>query len=149
MLDYQTLDNIADAYTPALLFTCLLLIAQSCVKKKWQKATKQTALLMYGIVLTYSLMFVDQYLKIWPSFELDYSTHSAAALVLVVFLINSLSGTKLFWLFSLLSYFLLMLYQHYHSLTDIITTSLVILVFMLPVSHKLAPAFNTSPTGKL
>ena len=149
MLDYQTLDSIADAYTPSLLATCLFLILQTLVQKNRRKATSQVTLLVYGISLTYGLMFLDHALQIWPSFKLDYSTHSAIALVLVAFLMEHLKSIRFFWLGSLMAYFLLMLYQQYHSVADIISTSLVMAVLLLPVSHKLSVTFNASPTDKL
>ena len=137
MPDFQTLDNIADAYTPALLATCLLLLLQSCMQKNWPHVIKQVSLLACGLGLTYTTMLLDHTFNIWPSLNMDYSTHSAIALALSVFLIYNLPAMTLFWLSALIAYFLLMLYQQYHSLSDIVTTCLFISTCLLPISHKL------------
>jgi len=100
--------------------------------RQWQRLLREGALLLVGLISAYAIMFTDQYFSLWPYFELDYSTHSAAALVLVVSLSVmkvSLRGT---WLLSLLCYFLLMLYQQYHSVADIISTVLVVGGVMFP-----------------
>lgn len=142
MLDYQTLDNIADAFTPALLATCLLLIAQSLFQKNWKQAASQVSLLTYSIVLTYGLMLLDNLFGIWPSFDLDYSTHTAAALVLSVFLMLFLKSTQLLWLSAFMTYCALMYYQNYHTIGDILSTALVVMTLLTPITSKLSDSLT-------
>lgn len=129
MLSYQTLDFIADCYTPLLLFAFMVVLAKSAVVKQWQALGINVLLLCCGIVLTYGLMFVDSALSIWASLGLDYSTHTAAALVLVLMINRTVP--ELYWPNSLLFliYAGLMMYQNYHTLLDIVSTALVIFMF--------------------
>ncbi len=55
-----------------------------------------------GLVVAYTIMFVDNALLLWPQFNMDYSTHTAVALVLVITLWvmkNSLQGIWSVFLF--------------------------------------------------
>ncbi|OUR66385.1 hypothetical protein A9Q73_07255 [Bermanella sp. 47_1433_sub80_T6] len=141
MPSYQTLDNIADAYIPALAILCLCLLIKQFIARDWQRLLREGGLFVMGLVVAYTIMFVDNALLLWPQFNMDYSTHTAVALVLVITLWvmkNSLQGIWSVFLFvSLLGYFLLMLYQQYHSVADIISTSLVVGALVLPLAGKI------------
>jgi len=78
-------------------------------------------------------MFLDAQLLIWPIFGLDYSTHTAVSLVMVIFLIISIKKFSFIWVGSLLCYISLMLYQGYHSTADILSTALVVDLLLLPM----------------
>ena len=136
MLSYETLDTIADSINPTLLVVSLLLIGNTLMTKRWRLAGMQVLSMLAGLIIAYGLMFIDNRLKIWPAFGLDYSTHTAVAIVLVAFLtINAKSLTAL-WIGVLLAYFVLMLYQKYHTLADIIvTTAVVIAPVVLAMWH--------------
>ena len=137
MLDYQTLDTIADSFIPLLFIWALLLLAKSLVQRDYSGAIQHCVCLAYGLVLAYSMMFIDKYLSLWPSFGLDYSTHTAVAIVLLMTLWLRLNVSSAIWLGSYILYALLMLYQEYHSVADIITTALVVCVLMVPFVHFL------------
>ncbi|HWV16581.1 MAG TPA: hypothetical protein VN030_14200 [Cellvibrio sp.] len=128
-MDYQTLDTIADAYIPLLLLIALLTMA---IRSAKNKSTIAANLQILGSLLllcagAYGLMFIDQRLGLWPSVGLDYSTHTAIAVVLVYVLLLLFPGARLFTGASLAIYAGLMIYQGYHSLSDILSTGIVII----------------------
>ena len=133
MLDYETLDIIADTYIPALAILSILNLSRSAIARNWGRLSLEVLFLVYAFTLAYGLMFIDNQFALWPTFGLDYSTHTAVAMVLVVFLGLRIKSAWAFWLGSLVGYALLMLYQDYHSISDIITTALALCIFLLPV----------------
>ena len=143
MLSYQTLDTIADAYIPALFILCLCLLIKLILNRNWQTVLRQGGLLVMGLVVAYALMFIDQYFSLWPMFDLDYSTHSAVSLVLIITLSVMLASWRMVWWLSLLGYFLLMLYQQYHSLADIISTVLIVGAVLFPLVRSINLKNNT------
>jgi hypothetical protein len=128
MPDYKTLDTIADAYIPALALFSLLAIAISAIQCQWRIVALRLLAILIFAVIAYGFMFIDSWLKLWPALGLDYSTHTAVSLVLVIFL--SLINKKLaaFWLVSLIAYLLLMRYQQYHTFADMATTTVAVIV---------------------
>jgi uncharacterized membrane protein (UPF0136 family) len=123
---YETLDAIADAYNPALAIITLLLIATRMFRAQWRAAG--LGMVAFAVVagISFGLMFVDRWLKIWPAFGLDYSTHTATSLGLVMLLSYESRKLMPLWLVSFLCYLLLMLYQRYHSVADMVTTAVVV-----------------------
>lgn len=130
MLSYETLDTIADSYTPLLGAISLLLVASALIFKRWRLAGLRSLGICTGLIVAYGLMFLDDRYHIWPAVGLDYSTHTAVALVLVTYLAFFTRKLAAFWIVSLLSYFGLMLYQHYHTVADIVTTVAVVSIPM-------------------
>jgi hypothetical protein len=126
MLSYEILDAIADAYNPALGVICFALIGRTLLARRWRLAGIQGLHVGVGLVFAYGLTFLDNALGVWPHFGLDYSTHTAVACVLVVFL--AVHARRLIWLWigSLIAYIVLMLYQGYHGSLDIVTTAMVV-----------------------
>jgi hypothetical protein len=133
MLDYQTLDTIADAYSPLLALIALFCIFYSAKKLDWKKCRAQVALLLGGLFIIYGLKYLDIFFNIWSLFSLDYSTHTAFAWVFILFLIVNLPKYWMVLTASFVSYMLLMLYQGYHGIGDIISTVIVISLMMLPM----------------
>lgn len=136
-MNYETLDTIADAYVPLLGVICIVLIAQRALVTDWAQARKGILLLIHGLIVTYGLMLLDNQLGLWPAAGLDYSTHTAIAitLVLVAFLLMPSLSWPLFS--SLVGYGLLMLYQNYHTLADLLTTGAVVSLLIFPVGYVL------------
>jgi len=126
MLTYEQLDFIADLYIPVLATISFYFLVNIVRVVGISKALINIALLGGAVAYIYGLMFIDQYFLIWQSLDLDYSTHTALALVFVVFL--ALKGTRLmiFTVLSMLFYAGLMVYQDYHSVLDIVSTGLVV-----------------------
>ena len=126
MPSFETLDAIADAYNPLLACISLLVIAARLFRAQWKRTGLGVAGFGGVAAVAYGLMFLDRYLNLWPALGLDYSTHTATALGLVILL--SFEARKLvpLWVGSLACYVLLMLYQRYHTVTDIMTTAIVV-----------------------
>ena len=136
-MDYETLDTIADAYTPLLAVSALLAIIFIPSAKRFTDMVLRFLFLLLLLIMAYGLMFLDQWLDLWPALGWDYSTHTAVAFVLVIFL--SIMLPKLMAVFnaSLVVYFALMLYQQYHTVADIISTVIVVLVLIAVVLFAL------------
>ena len=95
------------------------------VKKNYKKAEVVFGLLFGGLLLVYGMLFVDTKLKIWESFGGDYSTHTAFAIAACIAISAGKHWAK--WLIGVFClYVVAMLYQQYHSVLDIVTTTLVI-----------------------
>ena len=128
MPSYETLDTLADAYNPLLAAISLLLVVSRLLRAQWRPAALGLAGFAAVAVVAYGLMFLDTYWGVWPAFGLDYSTHTATALGLVMLLTLQTRTVPLLWFGSLLCYVLLMLYQRYHTLADIVTTAVVVVI---------------------
>jgi len=126
MLTFDQLDFIADLYIPVLVLISLYFLVKMFCLKFIFKALVQTALMGGAVVFIYCLMFVDRYFLIWESLGLDYSTHTALALVFIVFLALKGFRLMLFVLLSMLLYAGLMVYQDYHSVLDIVSTGMAV-----------------------
>jgi hypothetical protein len=118
------LDQIADTYTPLLLMIALgVAIARAVGGQRWFWLR-----LLASALLVYGLMFADNRWHWWPALGLDYSTHTAAALALALFIGVGLH-IRLVWILlgtSLLAYGELMFYLGYHTWIDMGTTAAVI-----------------------
>ena len=142
MWDYKNLDFIADLYTPLLLLTLIIFMARSIITADWQRSRIEFSLLFYGFIIVYGLMFADQLFSIWPRIGLDYSTHTAAALILVILLgFVQQSLQKLSWC-SLLVYVTLMRYQNYHTVSDMVTTAIIVGAIFIPVVQHFSRIYN-------
>jgi len=126
MLTFEQLDFIADLYIPVLVLISLYFLVKMFCFKIFFKALVQTALMGGAVAFIYCLMFVDRYFLIWESLGLDYSTHTALALVFIVFLAFKSFRLMLFVLLSMLLYAGLMVYQDYHSILDIVSTGMAV-----------------------
>ncbi len=137
MLDYHTLDNIADSYTPLLALLCVGFLAKSAYKKYFSRVKVQGLFVIYSLLVSYGIMAWDNQFTVWPALGLDYSTHTAVAFSLVASLclmFKPLAKWCVASLFSsLLMYGALMKYQNYHSYTDMLSTALVVAVFLAPL----------------
>ncbi|MGV8834611.1 hypothetical protein [Cellvibrio sp.] len=118
------LDQIADAYVPLLLA-----IALGVATVKWMNGQRWFWLrLVASALLVYGLMLADNRWHWWSTMGLDYSTHTAAALSLAVFIGVELR-IRLVWILlgtSLLAYGELMFYLGYHTWRDMGATAAVI-----------------------
>lgn len=120
----ELLVHIADVYTPLLLALALGVATVSVLNRQpwyWVR-------LLVSALLVYGVMFADNYWHWWSGAELDYSTHTAAALALVVFIAVGVKSRSVRMLLgaSLLAYGELMFYLGYHSWADMSSTALVI-----------------------
>lgn len=125
------LARAADAYTPTLLLLALIRLVFV-----WRMGNKYYgAGLAYAILVVYGWMFIDKYFQLWAGIGLDYSTHTAASLALVMYIgIGQRWRYKALLGASLLSYGGLMFLLHYHSWSDMFTTAGVIGIFLTPLA---------------
>ena len=137
-MDYETLDKIADLYIPLLVMTALLasfLVPPSSLSRI-EIAFSRLACLGILLGTAYGFMLLDGVYSIWPDLGLDYSTHTAVSLVLVLFLVLLIPRLLLLWSSSLIAYCGLMLYQEYHSVADILSTAFALFI-IIPVAFSL------------
>lgn len=128
---------IADLYTPIIVAVCIICMLLSARQSKhvglWQ---------LGGVLLStafiYVVMFIDNVLGIWPAFHLDYSTHTAIALVFIGYFIVYTPKIKGLMMLSMVGYAALMMHQKYHTLTDIITTTICVMPIILVCQYKFA-----------
>ena len=145
MLTYEQWDTIADAYIPTLALIYFMLIGYKIYQRQYGLASTHFVITLLCSVVVYSLMFLDNAIHIWPRFNLDYSTHTALALVFVQSIWQITPSvkkpTKLFLALSFFSYLLLMKWMGYHSVLDMLTTILVLIPFFVALTiifkHKL------------
>jgi hypothetical protein len=123
----KSLAIICDLYNPLLLIISLFLIYK-------QKAILQSIVFfLWIIIVAYGLMFIDIKLDLWKTFSLDYSTHTATAVGMIVF-IGVLIKAPLriaMLVFSLALYAVLMKVLGYHGYLDVITTTIVVVPLVL------------------
>jgi hypothetical protein len=125
-LTYQTLAKIANAYSPTLLAIFVVRLLYLATKRRHKTLLINLAGLAITLLVVYGLMFLDKRNGLWPLLNLDYSTHTAAALGMVILLCWNLKKHTIYFVLSLLAYGALMMYQHYHSLEDILSTAVVV-----------------------
>lgn len=140
-MSYAELDCIADLYNPFLLLCCFVLLAKRFYSNRSVKslALQVMALGLY-LLGVYALMALDQRFYIWPALGWDYSTHSAFAVACCWFLWSGSKSrikARISWSLSLLGYLLLMHYQRYHTAIDMISTMLVIALWIAIVDRCL------------
>jgi len=121
---YEKLDVIADSYNPILLLISLVMIMLSFKSKGKNYAFYEAVLLITLMLLVYGFQFIDKQLNIWSSLGLDYSTHTAFSVAIVFFVL--FKDIKIYIIISFICYIALMLFQKYHTISDILTTVLAI-----------------------
>ncbi|MDC9700985.1 MAG: hypothetical protein PSN37_01950 [Alphaproteobacteria bacterium] len=142
MTDDQ-LDMIADAYFLFIIFIAVIACTKSIRLVRREKFSVSLATSLSGLIrfilsisIVYAIMYLDNSLKLWPKFGLDYSTHTALALAALISLISSIPsrslGTLRCWVYifqliaSFGTYAILMIYQEYHTPRDILSTALFV-----------------------
>jgi hypothetical protein len=144
MLTYRQWDAIADSYIPLLFIIVLSHLFWLWRHRRRDESAARLVYLLIASGFVYSLMAFDLMWPVWPRFGLDYSTHTAAALVLVFYL-GSIGGV---WMISVtlsfLLYVLLMLYQDYHSLADVMTTAVPVSLVLWILLRR----FVSSPASR-
>ena len=132
MPSHETLAIIADVYTPILALAALAILLRAPGRLQWQALGARMARLAAGALIAYGLMFLDNWLQLWPALGMDYSTHTAVALVLVMFIAAHAPNARWWCWISLPAYAVLMLVLRYHTAADIVTTALAVGVLYLP-----------------
>ena len=126
-MTYQQLDAIADSYIPLLGILTLVWLLRKASRLGVKSAFIEAVTTSLGAIYIYALMFLDAYFAAYASIGLDYSTHTALALVFVTTLALIGKEVRRITVISMICYCLLMLYQGYHTLADMALTSLMTL----------------------
>lgn len=125
MTTFEKLDLIADSVNPILITLAVILTIKKEGDKGFKDGLRNFCYLLSGIIFVYLILGIDYQLNLWSRVNLDYSTHAAFALATILYLIK-IGDRLLMWLSILLLYFLLILYQGYHSIWDITSTAVVL-----------------------
>ena len=152
-MDFETLDSIADSYIPLLAIVFFVGLVGRAVKSPTEREFMARVFVFFlGLLLvSYGIMFLDNEIHIWPSLDLDYSTHTAVSLTLVM---SICVLARQFWkvvICSFVLYALLMLYQKYHTVLDIASTvvpivlSALVFVKFLFLQAKDNKSINSQP----
>ena len=127
---------IADLYTPMIVVMCVICM----VLLGREQGLRSGLFALSGVLLStafiYVVMFLDNSVGIWSAFNLDYSTHTAIALVFIGYFLVYRSKLRGVMVLSLVGYAALMMYQKYHTLTDIITTTVCVMPVILLCQYK-------------
>ncbi len=129
---------IADLYTPIIVIVCVICMVLSGCKQGLKVGLLELSGVVVSTLFIYAVMFIDNTLGIWPAFNLDYSTHTAIALVFIGYFIVYTPKLKVGMVLSLVGYAALMMHQKYHTLADIITTTICVMPIILLCQYKLA-----------
>lgn len=124
-MTYYQLDQIADSYIPLLGVVTFCFFVKQLLSGGRESVLLDFSTTVLGAVYIYCLMYLDTWLGAFEAIGLDYSTHTALALVLVTTLSCIGEKMRILSLWSMALYCLLMLYQEYHSVLDILLTALV------------------------
>ena len=149
-MNREALVFIADIYIPTIFF---MAVNQSIFADKFFVIAHTTPklrllLLMSVLCSAFGLMVLDNTLSLWLKLSLDYSTHSAVALALILFLCISTPKFSIYFITSLLLYFWLMIIMQYHTVLDIVSTVLIIFPFSLGAfvgAAKISKRIDTAP----
>lgn len=141
-MSYETLDVIADAYNSLLLLSLALFCLFQTQKQEFglRTALSYAVELFLYLSVVYGLKYLDDRFGLWPSLGWDYSTHTAFALAMVWPLWLYLKAPlRWVWPFSFVMYAMLMMYQGYHTFTDILSTAVVIGILMFGCQRIVRP----------
>ena len=135
MLSYELLDRIADSHNPLLGVLWLSLSLFPAFSRQWRTTFYRLILGIANLLVAYSFMWFNAATGLWTKFNLDYSTHTGVALALTVTIatISIRFGIAATVLISL--YIPLMIYQGYHTLSDIFTTAIVVCAPIFLISY--------------
>lgn len=151
-MSYEALDQIADLYNPLLLLAALILTTLSCrgSQAPYTNWLKRIVLVGCGLALVYGVQYLDHRLQLWPRLGWDYSTHTAFAMAMVWPLwYYGRPPWRWVWPTSLVIYGVLMLYQRYHTLADMVSTAIVIFGLLLGLYRTTRLLPGTTKVGTL
>jgi hypothetical protein len=124
-VSWETLDAIADSVNPVLGIVALVW-PWLVWRDSWRRAALSVASTLLSVGFAYFVAALDARYGWWPSVEMDFSTHTAVAVALVVSLCAIRPSLWFAWVAVLCGYVVLMLHQDYHTLKEIVTTAAVI-----------------------
>lgn len=123
MSEPYALALVADSIIPGLGLAAGSIVLKAMLKGSRRLALVASAALVGGLAMAFGLRLLDDWRQWWPGLGLDYSTHTAVALVLVLYLLTFCCRASIIWLTLLGGYGALMVYLGYHTLADLLTTA--------------------------
>lgn len=141
MTTYQIIDIICDSINPALVILIVSLVLYSFYKRRYTTGLIIFAELVLVLMLAYGIRGIDNSLHIWTSFNSDYSTHTAVC-VAALFVLSHAIGRVHYWIGLFLGYAVLMVYQQYHTILDITSTTLVVAPFCQGIVYLFQRCLN-------
>lgn len=124
-MSWETLDAIADSVNP-ILGVIALIWPWVRWRGSWRHAALNLLVTLLSVGLAFGMSALDGKFGWWPAAGLDFSTHTAISIALIVSVASIKPSTWMAWTAVLLGYFVLMVYQRYHTWADIGTTAVVI-----------------------
>lgn len=134
MLSHQTLKVIADSVNPTLGILAIVLPFTKW-RDVWRLAAAHLGVTLLIVALTYLFRAILQLEALWANWGLDYSTHEAICIDLVVASSSLYWRRAWIWCTVLLAYDALMVYQSYHTWPDLETTAAVMLPFAVTIRY--------------
>ncbi|OBU16917.1 hypothetical protein AYY19_14815 [Photobacterium aquimaris] len=129
---------IADLYTPIIVIVCVICMLLAGRQHGLKDGLLQLGGVVLSAVFIYAIMFIDNVIGIWPAFDLDYSTHTAIGLVFIGYFMVYRPKLSVLMILSMIGYAALMMHQKYHTLADIMTTTICVMPVILLCQYKLA-----------
>lgn len=122
---YSLLDVLCDLVNPVLVLVAVYHVVIAGLRNRLSTVLPLVVTATAGLSLIYGLLFVDHLTGLWGRAGLDYSTHTAFAMVMCAALNRVIVNKYTMWLI-LTVYLLLMLIQGYHSVSDLLATGSLI-----------------------
>lgn len=123
-MTWDQLDAIADSVNPTLGIVALLW-PWVFWRDSFRRAVLSVVATLLSVAFAYAASALDTHFGWWPAMGLDFSTHTAISVSLIVSLCSIKPSLWIAWTGVLLGYFVLMVYQGYHTVSDIVTTTAV------------------------
>lgn len=123
MILYGLVDVFCDAINPLLALFALYQAVAAGLQNRFKTVLPLVITVTVGLPLVYGFLFLDHLTGLWGWAGLDYSTHTAFAMVMCSALNKVIINKYTMWLI-LAGYLLLILIQEYHSALDLLATGL-------------------------
>lgn len=129
---YSVLDAIADAINPLLALTAIIVIALDVRARRWSGLLTSALPTALGVASIYVVWYADRQLRLWQTYQADYSTHTAFATTLTLSLLILRPGWRTLLLGVWAGYLALIVVNRYHTLADVAVAALVAVIVTLP-----------------
>jgi hypothetical protein len=137
VLSYELLDRIADSHNPLLGVIWLSLSAFPAFMRQCRISVFRFILGMAYLLVAYGFMWFDSATALWAKFGLDYSTHTAVAITMAA-AIATISIRFGIVATVLVSFYIpLMIYQGYHTLSDIFSTAMAVCIPLFLMAYTI------------
>lgn len=131
---YGLLDILCDLVNPLLVLVAVCHVVVAGLRHRFKTVLPLAVTVTVGLSLVYGLLIIDHVSDLWSRAGLDYSTHTAFAMVMCSALNKVINSQYLMWLI-LAGYLVLMLIQGYHSVLDLVATSSLIAPALYGISR--------------